>query len=1680
MRALGAALVVLAALAAPVAAAPALDGVVWAPQPVRAPVRPDTVQPEAPFVPADVDERSGAIEVGPDRAAALWIDALDVVRVRRLDRSAARLRYARVVGAAATRAVVAEAAVALAPGVDALAQPPGGGDVWIVWASAPARIAIDRPVRRSGRLIWEVAQRRLLAWVDRGGPAPALPVSDGAGALAVQLEAEARLGAALVAAAPGRATRAAVASWRKARALAGLAATRPLLRGQLSVTERDELDGVGGAVTLAGDDDGIYRRWPGGAARWTLRLRGPGVLRVDARGLVASDVAPAPAVAIDVAAAGHLLGTARGRSAPVSVPGTQPPAAFPARAPLLAADGTRLGERISVQVALYPGEHDYEIAVAGGPLALRVASATRRPRVGEALLGTTDEGVLLDDARDAVANAPGASAVLRAAIARAGGAPGAPLDPAARRGLPPLLALWAVAAGAIDAAEAPELVAALPADTPPEVVWYLVVEIGRGAAPGRGDAAVRAMIAAAHGAPPPTLVPALVAALPAGTPVERVRSQRVAALDVAWRAAPLDPSVRDGYRAVWRSSAWSSIPAVAASAAAVPALRWICRADALDGGGALWRIPPGTGRRVEAPPSAADPARAALVPVYVETPPDRPGPIGLAVDGRWFHALGIAPVERLEVAVMPGSHELRVDAPEGTRAWVGLPPARGATVAAEDAAVMRRYWPVTVDGAPARFALPGGDVPGPIEVRLRARHGEGGAKAIVRFDVGGAREVAMAVGGDDAGCAPLDGAGAVSGEVTLVVRPPAGARSVTIEEPGGAGRVVAQVRVRRDEGAPGEEEKKEEGQGQGQGQGQGTRGGEPFAEIERLSRRIAKQPGDARALVARAERLLDVGLPDLARQDVLRLADGPAAIAAARLGTEVDDLVARIDDVTESTHALVPDSRRGPVAIAPGLLGLDVAPEALARAVPAVVAWRRGGPDDALARLGDPRGEPVAEYVAARARAARGEHARAGRALARVYAATDAAPIGFEAALALAAALETPGASADADAAPIGFALAARVRPAIDHPALRRAQAQAASLSRWDGLDGADTSAGKERVVARGAAEPDTPRAAARQALLAAPWPASDLHAITPRTSAGIEVDLGAPTAITAEVVCRALKVAPRPAPCAIELRVDHGRRVRRELARDRVVAVDAGTLGGGRHVLEVGLDGDGADDIAAVRFVGDRPVAPVGAATDGGGHAIAIERRGAAFATSAAQPLAVTVLGPGAVRIEARGIGAGADRTVEVVATPRRGRAITARAAIPAAPDPTVRGDGERGLTVSAPAEIVLVLPDEGPYRLTVRPARGELLARVALRVPRDGTLARPAGPWWTQAPSAGERVPKPALAAPLAGLDADTWSGAPPSAVGTLSAGVAASTDRYDSDDEVARAGRARVDATVDYRRVLGDRAAWLRAGVVARARERTAPVAGGVLELSRVALPLGVTADLSARAFTQAFAGRQASSLDGELRLARRVAVASRLELVPRLDLRATRLDVSPAEAAAGADRGDELDPDVYSDVRFTHPVALTPRLALVATPYQDLTASVAVAATSNADLASIDRAGAAVALRTLVPLPLVGDTLLGAAYRPTYRFADDDRLESFLRHDLAVDLEWSLWTGRTGRLVLALAGDAYVTDGASRTAVGVALRYDLTLGRGLLDFPPDDSPFPDLIEGRLWASTPPDLR
>jgi len=152
-------------------------------------------------------------------------------------------------------------------------------------------------------------------------------------------------------------------------------------------------------------------------------------------------------------------------------------------------------------------------------------------------------------------------------------------------------------------------------------------------------------------------------------------------------------------------------------------------------------------------------------------------------------------------------------------------------------------------------------------------------------------------------------------------------------------------------------------------------------------------------------------------------------------------------------------------------------------------------------------------------------------------------------------------------------------------------------------------------------------------------------------------------------------------------------------------------------------------------------------------------------------------------------------------------------------------------------------------------------------------------------------------------------------------------------------------------------------------------------------------------------------------------------------------------------------------------------VTARFGLRWQPLQDMQWNLQASGTSSASFSALDHASGAIGVRTLLPLPLLGETQLEVGYQPSFWLSNDDRMGSYLRHDIAGRIEWSLWTGTQGRFVLALWDDVILEPGFNRNAAGLALRFDLVRHRGLADFQPDESLFSSLVEHRLYAPLEP---
>ena len=214
------------------------------------------------------------VEVSGRAAARVHLASLAVARVRVLGRG--RPVFHRLTGAAR----VAEAPAELAAGTWLLEQPPGEASDWLVTAEAPTTVVIEGVRPRTGDLIWEHAIGAVLAWIDAGGPLPALPEVP-----EVEVTAQALLADEEIAAAIDNegdtddALRAAVRGWRRAAAIQRLTALRTPIRAAfgLELRPRQLVDGAPLGV-------GGWQRVRGATSE-LLALRGPGVLWIEGRAI---------------------------------------------------------------------------------------------------------------------------------------------------------------------------------------------------------------------------------------------------------------------------------------------------------------------------------------------------------------------------------------------------------------------------------------------------------------------------------------------------------------------------------------------------------------------------------------------------------------------------------------------------------------------------------------------------------------------------------------------------------------------------------------------------------------------------------------------------------------------------------------------------------------------------------------------------------------------------------------------------------------------------------------------------------------------------------------------------------------------------------------------------------------------------------------------------------------------------------------------------------------------------------------------------------------------------------------------------------------------------------------------------------------------------------------------------
>jgi hypothetical protein len=1744
----------------------------WTPQPVRYPVAFAQVQPEAPHVPEHVGTVEGVIELGPAQAAALWLDALDVVRVRRVEAASAESSAAasssanghadapvtpavapeltivawRVAGPpsdapARARADVEESPVLVKPGLWHLAQPPERGDVWVIAATAPMRVVIERPVWRADARQWEDARAAILRWILDNGPMPSLPAGPGRQELAAGLRADHALAQLLVQSrGDTRGFRRALREWRCASALTRLATVGAYGQPYHWFEEHTAALAAGRAGQLVSlpSERRPYARAGSEERTWSVTIEGPGALEIDVRALLPEQSHQDGTGLLRVTADDLVAGEHRFQRRPayVNTAGQRRDPAVPERAWLRAPNGGVAGPRERVRVALLPGKRTYRLALSGGDSLVRVRVVRRRPRLIEVLRGQAHPSDCIAAASDALARDHSAEAALLAQLLAE--LHGSSVD-AATSGLPPLLALVAdisrrrgreIDRDALNAllAQAQPVLDRVSPDLDPALPWSLRRDLLELAARANAPDVLDALTAAVDDVPPiiAARMAELVALTAHGDPdAAEPLAWALAAAQHAWQAAPLDPSIRQMYLRTWRlAPPWARLDRadtgeLLAEGPELPLYRFIEHApddrqdDTQEETPAapvdrhtLWPIVPGQRQRVLAQPSPVDHRRPVVIRVYVATPHEARGSVRLHVGDQVLTALPLEPVEVLSVAVPPGVHEVMLEAPAGTEAFLSATP--------EDPAVertgMRRRRPAWDHGHAARFAVPAEHDGVPVRMTLRVAfadaHGTEPVRVRLHTDMGHTRSIAVQPGPRDTSWIPVDGAAPVSVPVRTVLWLPPGARSLWLEpeQPELVSQLWASLALRRTrsaqpapgtataipddatETAPADPAQVPPATGEAPARTQVPAPGSPewkaiVAEIAELSRALVATPDDVSLRLRRAHRLLDLGEVGRVSMDWAWITARPPERLSPGQGTLHDQLARRLADWRDPRYLPVqPEPFEEAVALAPAFMALVSDPAELGPWLVAAAAARQGDRTllDSTAREHETL---LARYFRAELLRREGAHAQAAAALRDIYEQTRALAIGVEALLAFEAALagrppdKSPQPAPATELASLAYGLALDMHARFTHPVVRRVLFAAARSSRWEPLRGTEGSAGFESLhVDEELLDPE-PDALLERALLAPPWPREQAGVVHPGRGALLSLLLQTPARVRPEAWCQRIRPAEgagSPA-CAVRWRVTGQPERAIDVPLAQVTPLGSATLAAGRHELEVVLAHDDPTVRLVVRFATSRAIAGATARRE---TAISALRPGRMHVADAEHPVTATVLGPTTIRVEARRYMD--EPPVVLVAEARpaqegeRATALVRQVRVDAGRDLSALGSAQRNVQLSGATTSVLVLPAQAAYRVELRPQQGRALVRLWHRrdVPGASVEAPPAQdaetPPLVDTPPVAETRAWPAAIEPGDGAIAAPWRRDTPSLWPTLSAGLSFRRDDLADRDVEDEPLENRLQLDLAWRRQLVPDRFWVRVESALRWHPGSTPAYGGAVDLAWRRLPLDLRLDVMGRAYAQSAADTLAWTAQSRVRVGRAFRLRPSLTLVPGL---AAHARVYSLDAAPGA----ALDPLVFNDYDRTHRFGLRPEATLYWRPLQDQLGLAGARLVTNENFYN-DRLEIELAWRGIAPWPGIGFPLFELHYRPGYRYVDLNRSRDYVRHDVGIRLDWTLWNGRDGRWLLEVRDEAYLsTAWGNRNVFLIGLRYDLVAGRGLRDMLPTEYRFDELIEPPPWA-------
>jgi hypothetical protein len=1021
---------------------------------------------------------------------------------------------------------------------------------------------------------------------------------------------------------------------------------------------------------------------------------------------------------------------------------------------------------------------------------------------------------------------------------------------------------------------------------------------------------------------------------------------------------------------------------------------------------------PRAGAREVDLPEAPLPGHLPLLAVVALRRPGGPAAVRVNVDQTPFTVPAVGPLERVDLPARPGRHRVELGSAAGTTLllvnWAG---------GSDPGRRWRRY--LEVGPRPLELHnrdVGAGDILG-FAVRVVGPPGGPPAPVAVALEGDDMRPVVITVRPGPLSPAPpgevdaeLGASAPVEAIVPVATSNPSFRLTLRSAPPGL--RVLVHVSARRRVSVAPLASGAEAGP---------DRDGPPLEAVAALTGRLS-HPGPRPPLwLARAVALAGADEAALAREDLVRALDGRLAPAERRQALA---LWRHLDDVGSSSYPETVDRRSAWVhSPAFGLVlgALPPDPRALGKLADDRGALRDLAPATLVAAAGSGAGD-LGLLAAARQAERDGAWVRAGQLWHALAAAHDEPGLPARAAAALLALPPDPLRDVSAY---VDLFAATQLDP--HDPVAARLLRRAAARTRLRPVHEVDDSAGA--VTLAGGAGAD---GSVEAALLPAD-PGRPGELVTGDRQLNLSFDLAAPLTVRLVAQVRELRPAgaravDRPGIALAWIR--DGEAVNR-------VACPAGeastcrsgpiVLPAGAHALVVRLDG------------GLRPAARVAverAACHGAACARPGVARGAEYLVARnEQPVVVTLFGPAAVEIELRPGPAAARRQVSLAVLPA------------GAAHPSVRRVSLAASTSDASTVETIVLDRDQPYRVEVRPGRGEVMCRLLVRDGiGTGNVRPPALPATLAAAGPAPLLPAPDLERALGAevRDGDVAPGWDDFGALAAELGWRTSVDLADAAEVVNNSAQL---ASLTYRRLVDRLHLTLKVGGEARFWNTGNPSGAGLVHgyfQHPGARWARVLATLDGA--TQTVTGTRAAGADALVMVEPVATLASGVHFISKAGLRWHWQSL----AALSDDRLSLVDPDVFNRYAARHPRALFWEEGLELAPLRDLLFYGGARLTSNAALSlrQPDRLSGMAVVRAAVER-----FTLSAGLRWTRFLAGPDRARAFSSRTGSLALLYTLWVGPRSALTIGFDADLHLDLHAPELAL--RLGWELSNGRRLRD-------------------------